>query len=229
MLVQSSSGKVYAVLANNDEYELGVLPEFLQISTTVFLSLRCRYRALKSDTFNPLLVPKPVLVGGIERSKNTLRGVMVLNTGFSVNKIGKGFPEIAATKLVTEVHAQGILVGKPEDGECLSTDDVRTDFVEHFAQLVESAIGPVFPPKDFSGCPDVMTPFDLHVFAQEAAETGTAPLSVIPDKASESESTMSNVTKIDFTALSAGQKDDLDTESGSEWGGNPTGDEGSPS
>jgi hypothetical protein len=178
MLVQSSSGKVYAILANNTAYELGIMPGLHVISTTVFLVARCRFKALASDHFDPMLVPKQVLVGGIERSENTLRGTVLLNTGFTLDKIGAGFPEIAATKLFKA--ADGFLLSLPGDPHAaVYINDKRDDFVKDFAQLVTSAIAPIYPAKDFSEVAPLINAFDLQMFAQKP-QAPKSPFATLP-------------------------------------------------
>jgi len=179
MLIQSGSGKVYAVLANNTEFELSLMPTLALQSTTVFLDLRCRYKSLLSDYFDPMLAPKQVLVGGIERSQNTLRGHMVLNTGFTLDKIGTGFPDIVAQKVYDT--CAGFLIGTEADTqECLTVKDRRDDFTHDFAQLVTSAIAPVHPAKDFSGASPLMNPFDLMIYTQTTATQPKSPFAAVP-------------------------------------------------
>lgn len=166
MLIQSTGGKVYAVLAHNATYELGVLPTIQLVSTTVFLAVRCRFKALASDYFDPMLAPKQVLVGGIERSGNTLRGTVMLNTGFTLEKVGAGFPEIASEKLFKAVD--GFLLALPgTEDAALFVHDKRNDFVKDFAQLVTSAIAPIYPAKDFSEVASLINAFDLGLFASK--------------------------------------------------------------
>jgi len=169
MLVQSGGGKVYAIIANNSEYELGLLPTLAVHSTTVFLMVRCRFKSLQSDLFNPMLVPKAVLVGGIERSTNTLRGTVALNTGFTVEKIGTGFPQLMAEKLYSV--ADGFLLphSAEQEAAALYSSDKHPDFVKDFTQLVESAVALVFPAKDFSQVPPLLTIFDLSIHMESAA------------------------------------------------------------
>lgn len=176
MLVQSGGGKVYAILADNDEYEVGILPQLALQSTTVFLSLRLRFKSRKSDYFDPMLAPKWVMCGGIERSKNTLRGTIMMNTGFTLEKVGGGFPEIIA-KRVAENSLDTLLPGvAPEETYdqvekvALYYSNIREDFVEDFGKLLSAAIEPVYPPKDFSQTPTLMTGFDFMMAVESAAE-----------------------------------------------------------
>lgn len=176
MLVQSGGGKVYAIIANNENFELGVLPTMQQVSTSIFLLLRLRFKSLQTDYFDPMLVPKAVLVSGIERSKNTLRSYYALNTGFTVEKVGAGFPELMAKKVLE--HAPGTILGKTHGSTeevALYDDSIRDDFVQDFSQLVESAIAPIYPSKDFSDVPPMLMPFDLQIHMELA--TNKAPAS----------------------------------------------------
>lgn len=178
MLVQSNGGKVYAILANNAGYELGVLPGIHLMSTTVFLVIRCRFKSLLTDYFDPMLAPKHVLVGGIERSENTLRGNVMLNTGFTLDKIGAGFPEIVATKLYHA--ADNFLLGQPGDPTvALYIPEKRDDFIKDFAQLVTSAIAPVYPAKDFSEVAPLTNAFDLQLFAAKP-QAPKSPFAAVP-------------------------------------------------
>lgn len=175
MLVQSNGGKVYAILADNEFYELGVMPTLKIFSTSVFLSIRCRFKARQADVFNPMLVPKEVLVGGIERSTNTLRGTVMLHTGFTIEKVGSGFPQLMAEKLFAA--APGFLL---KDDCALKEADLRAeDFVKDFSTLVLDAISPIYPASDFSNAPDLVTPFDLQVFMETASAEPTKPFSVV--------------------------------------------------
>lgn len=178
MLVQSGSGRVYAVIANNEGYELSLSPELTLISTSVFLTVRCRFKALQSEVFDPILVPKSVLVGGIERSGNTLRGTVMLNTGFTVEKLGSGFPEIVADKL--HKASDGFLFS-PGWSAAIYPKDKRGDFSKDFAQLVETQMGPFYPPKNFSDAPDLLTQFDLMMFANVSADAPESPFKVVSD------------------------------------------------
>lgn len=168
MLIQSGGGNVYAVLANNEDFELSVLPQLSVISTTVFLQVRCRYKSLKTEYFDPLLVPKRVLVGGIERSQNTLRGTVMLSTGFTLEKVGSGFPTIVSKRLFEA--AVGFLIADDTNffGECLTAKNLRSDFITDFSQLVTSAIAPISPAKDFSDAPALLTAFDLAQYSETA-------------------------------------------------------------
>lgn len=183
MLIQSGGGKVYAVIANDAHYELALMPTLALVSTTVFLTIRCRYKALQSEYFDPMLVPKPVLVGGIERSGNTLRGTVMLNTGFTPDKIGAGFAELVGTKLLD--NAKGFLLGTGLAGDIpLDTQHIRSDFLADFGQLVWGAIAPIYPAKDFSGIKPLLTTFDL-MLQQEHAGTAKTPLAAIPGGAAD--------------------------------------------
>ena len=197
MLVQSGSGQVYAVLANNDEFELSIMPTMAMQSTTVFLSLRCRFKSLKTDYFNPMLVPKPILVGGIERSENTLRGTILLNSGFTVDKVGSGFPELMAKKLVKAAPEILLPLSSETEKAALYLPNLREDFVEHFAQLVGSAIGMIYPAKDYSGVPALVNTFDAMIYMNQAAENGPAsPFAVVAGK--DKEDTGASVKKLTF-------------------------------
>lgn len=206
MLVQSNGGKVYAVLANNADYELGVLPQLTFQSTTCFLALRCRYKALTQTILNPMLIPKEVLVGGIERSGNTLRGVVMLNTGITVSKVGPNFGTWCAERLVKA--AAGFLMPEDPDG-FLSPKDLRTDFVGDFAQLLSSQVESIYPPKDFSQLPHLITAFDLEVYKDNLAADPKAAFSVV---ATNESATTGNVEKVKFGK-------DVDSEPASEEAG----------
>lgn len=178
MLVQSGGGKVYAVLANNAAFELGLMPQLQIMSTTVFLAVRCRFKSLTTDYFDPMLAPKQVLVGGIERSENTLRGTVMLNTGFTLEKVGAGFADIVSQKLFTA--ADGFLLGLVGAADVsLTVLDKRDDFTKDFAQLVTSAIAPIFPPKDFSEADVLINAFDLMLFGQ-TAQAPKSPFAALP-------------------------------------------------
>lgn len=178
MLIQSGGGKVYAVLANNAAFELSLMPQLLLQSTSVFLAVRCRYKALIENYFDPMKCPKQVLCGGIERSENTLRGTVMLNTGFTLDKIGAGFPTIVAEKLYHA--ADGFLLGLPGDEDAVLFDsNKRSDFVQDFAQLVLSAIAPVYPAKNFTHVPTLTNAFDLQIHAAKA-ETPASPFAALP-------------------------------------------------
>lgn len=192
MLIQSNGGKVYAVMAANADYEVAIMPGLHLVSTSVFLLLRLRYKSKNSPYFDPMLVPKCVLVGGIERSGNTLRGNLVLKTNFTINNVGKSFPALMAERLAH--HGPQIILA--EDG-CLTPEDMREDFEEDFAKLVESAISPIYPAKDFTGLPALSTPFDLALFVEEAGEA-EKPLHAVQD--AEEDHGTTNVTKLPFPA-----------------------------
>ena len=179
MLTQSASGNVYAVIANDTSHELSLMPTVQVMSTTVFLVIRCRFKSLVADYFDPMLVPKTVLVGGIERSKNTLRGTVMLATGFTLEKIGSGFPALMADRLLAA--APGFLLpNSPEEEKAaLYAPHIRSDFATDFAQLVNSAIEPVYPAKDFSGAEPLMTAFDLSIYAAGAG-TAKSGFSALP-------------------------------------------------
>lgn len=182
MLVQSNGGKVYAVLAQSGEHELGVMPTMQLASTTVLLVLRCRFKATIEDVFNPMLVPKAVLVGGIERSKNTLRGTVILNTGLTVDKIGPKFGKFCADKVLA--HAKEMLTPEHADAQeslALYHHNIRSDFFGDFAKLADAAVETVYPPKDFSAAPALITPFDLHVYMEQAAANPDSPFKVVAE------------------------------------------------
>jgi len=158
MIIQSGGGKIYAVLAKNKNFNLGILPQLTLVSTTIFLHLRCRYMDEKNTFFDPMLAPKQVLVAGdIERSKNTLRGFALLNTGVTIDKINKHFSTDAA-KLLWEA-SKDYLVGP---GVCVSNGDLRGDFVEDFAPLINAQIEVFYPPLDFTETVGLTNAFDLE-------------------------------------------------------------------
>lgn len=189
MLIQSNGGKVYAVLANNANHELAVLPGLTLMSTSIFLSLRCRFRSLAETYFDPMLVPKRMLVSGIERSEGTLRTTLYMNTGFSVEKVGAGFPNIVA-KMVYE-NAHTLLLPHKEtasEGLALYAEDRHPDFQTDFAKLVLPTLAPIYPPKDFSDVPVIVSEFDLMLHSQNVPEKGPAsPFSVLDGKGAGSD------------------------------------------
>lgn len=172
MLIQSGSGKVYAVLAKNEQYSLSLLPAMQVISTTVILVLRCRYVSEKG-VLDPMLVPKRVLAGGVERAENSLRSTSICNTGITVDKVGKSFPMLMAEKIKT---AAGHYYLQFDEGETppadgfLTPDDLRHDFEESFAQLLENAISPIYPTKDFSTVPFLGSGYDFSMAMEKAGE-----------------------------------------------------------
>lgn len=170
MLVQSGGGKVYAVIANNEAHELALLPTLQLNSQTIFLLIRCRFKALKQDAFDPMLTPKTILVGGIERSANTLRGNVMMNTGFTMDKIGPSFPTLIAEKLQAAAPGFILPMSAEQEAAAVYAHEMRADFVKDFAQLVESALAPIYPPKDFSDCPVIATPYDMAMATENAKE-----------------------------------------------------------
>lgn len=209
MLVQSGGGKVYAIIANNDHFELGLLPQISLVSTTIFLAVRFRYKALKADVFDPMLVPKKVLVGGVERSKDTLRGTVMMASGFTIEKVGMGFPELVSKKLFAAMEDLMLPPEAPsstwkEGAEevCLYAHDRRDDFVTDFGQLLASAIEPIYPAKDFSKAPVLMNDFDMQLFmASAAAAQPPSPFTAMDGGKVEQPDT-ANVKKFPFGAPS---------------------------
>ena len=202
MLVQSGSGNVYAVLADTPEFELSVMPQMQFISTSIFLALRCRYK-VKSATgepvqFDPMLVPKRVLAGGAERSSNTLRSVQYLNSGFTIEKVGSGFPELMATKIKLRCLAYYLIY---DEGEAipktpfLGVNNYRDDFMEDMPKLITQAIAPIYPPKDFSGVPDLCSPMQFQWHMANAKEADKA-FKVVPTEAGDPPA--DNVSKVSF-------------------------------
>ena len=198
MLVQSGGNNVYAVLANTDEFELSIMPTLTIQSTTVILALRCRFKSLQTDYFDPMMVPKSVLVSGIERSKNTLRGTLMLNTGFTVEKVGSGFPDIVAKKLVSEVPGILLPISEEQEKAVLYINHLRDDFATDFAKLVTSVIAPISPAKNFSKVPALLSLFDMGIYMAAAAEHGPeVPFKVVPEP--EPAGTGASVKKLDVS------------------------------
>lgn len=192
MFVQSGGGKVYAVLAQNPHYQLALLPTPTLVSTTVVVAVRCRYVDLGNKPLNPLLIPKTVLVGGIERSENTLRGTVMLNSGITVDKVGKGFSEITAKKLYD--HAPGFLMSD-EKGSFLDVSDLRDDFVGDFTKLLDAQMGQFYPAKDLSNSPVLITGFDLSLHLDTLKSDPAAPFAVVSETPEVEDS---NVEKVQF-------------------------------
>jgi len=201
MLVQSGGGKVYAVLADNADFELAILPAMQIISTSVVLHLRCRYKIRTGDHFDPMLVPKRVLAGGVVRSGNTLRSAVVFNTGFTVEKAGKSFPALMATKVQKHalLHYLTYDAGEtPGLNTFLGPDCSRDDFQEDFAKLVEQAIGPIYPAKDFGPVPALLTVHDFG-WHMENVEDAHTKLASVPDAfAVPDAETETNVKSVQF-------------------------------
>jgi hypothetical protein len=198
MLVQSGSGKVYAVLADNADFELAIMPVLQVISTTVVLALRCRYKARTDNHFNPMLVPKRVLAGGVDRSDNTLRSVAMFNTGFTVDKVGKSFPALMADKIETVALTHYLTYDQnetPAANNFIGPMDLRQDFCEDFSKLIEQAISPIYPAKDLSSVPQLTTTHDF-VVAMDSAEDKHTKLHAVPAPASDD--VMANVKKLTF-------------------------------
>ena len=199
MLVQSGSGKVYAVLADNPIYELAIMPNLQVISTSVFLMLRCRYKVrTQGAQFDPMLVPKRVLAGGIERSGNTLRSNAVLNTGFSIEKVGSGFPSLMAKKVYESAVAHYVTYDASEAPAAegfLTHHNLREDFHKDFAGLVESCIGPIYPAKDFTPVPLLTTQFNFAMAMENVNDKHTG-LHSVPETTEDS--AFENVAKVDF-------------------------------
>ena len=203
MLIQSGGQKVYAVLAKNDKYNLGILPTVALVSATVFVSLRLRYMDELNKFFDPHTVPKEVLVSGIERSANTLRGTVLLNTGVKVGSIGKSFPMDVAEPLIKA--APGFLF---EDDSCVTTSDIREDFAPDFCQLLENSLANYYPPLDLSDMTGLMDGFQLEQMKLAAAVQDKTGLTVVPTI--EENPDNSNITKLSFGGAPLAQSADDD-------------------
>lgn len=194
MLVQSGGGKVYAVLANNDTYQLGLLPQVMLVSTTVMLNIRYRYQHLKKQNFDPTVLSKTLLVNGVEQSKDTARGTIALNTKIDISKIGKNFGLITA-KMIRD-NASSIFLG---DDDFLTEDNLREDFDGDFDKLLKPQLEHIYPPKDFSSAPTFMTTFDVNLIAKEGAPSDETILSEIKGgKDDDGPANVANVVKVSF-------------------------------
>ena len=173
MFVQSGSGKVYAVLADNEKYEVACLPQVSFQSQTVMLAVRVRYKIKDGQTLDPMLLPKKMLISGIDRSVNTLRATLVLNPNIALHKIGSGYGEICA-KMLYELSADYILpVDKPVDDPFLWAPDRRDDFIHDFGQLVMQAVSPFYPAKDYGELYGLNDIFELNFFEPPEATPDT--------------------------------------------------------
>lgn len=204
MLIQSGGGNVYAVLARNTDFELSISPALAIISTSVFFSVRLRYKSLTKPYFDPLLVPKPVMVGGVERSNDTLRGTMLLNTYTRVHQIGPVFAMSVAA--LVKSNAGGVLIhDDPDEGGFLNIADLRDDFEEDFTKLIEPQLGMIFPQKDFSEAGVFLTGYDMNAIMSVADEKTPKPeLTVIQnEQAPTLPGVAGNLVKLDFAKLEA--------------------------
>lgn len=198
MLVQSGGGKVYAVLADNADFELAILPQLQIISTSVMLQLRCRYKIRTGPHFNPMMVPKRVLAGGVERSGDTLRSVAMFNTGFGIQKVGSSFPAIMAERVQKHALNHYLTYDEgetPAASNFITSGHARPDFMEDFPKLVEQAIGPIFPAKDFGNVPPLTTMHDFS-WHLENVNDAHAGLTAVPDEPKDDGAT--NVEKVTF-------------------------------
>ena len=162
MITQSGGGRLYAVLAENGTFQLSVEPSLALFSDKCFLALRLRWKN-KEGPLDPTILPVQVLSGGIDRSHDTLRATMMLNTGLALHQVGKAFSHNMAKKM--EKESKGVLVSEDPDA-FLSVHDYREDFVTDFGKLIDKAIGGIFPTKDFNHLPAIMTPYDLNMYME---------------------------------------------------------------
>lgn len=203
MFVQSNSGKVYAILADNEHYEIGILPGLRLISTSVVLYLRCRYRNRSGEPFDPMLAPKRVLAGGVERSEDTLRSTCIYNTGWTIEQVGKSFSPLMADKIQTAALSHFLMYDTNEaqpPANFINVMDVRDDFREDFGKLITQTISAIYPVKDLSGIPEFTTEFDFGVAVQYVDDKQTN-LTAVPDAATD------NVQKVDFIQPTIGKVD----------------------
>lgn len=156
MIVQSGSGGLYAILARSTAYELGLQPKTTLISTTVVIQVRFRFKSLINPVLDPMLCPKTVLAGGIEQSDNTVRGTLFLNPGVTIDKIGTSYAGLCADLMLE--HGPAFLMAA--DGMFLPVD-LRDDFTTDFAKLVQAALAPFYPAKDFKEAIGVHNPFNF--------------------------------------------------------------------
>jgi hypothetical protein len=85
------------------------------------------------------------------------------------------------------------------DGDsCLASSDIRDDFEKDFAQLLTAQWDVVYPPKDYSTFPDLMTVFDLNVSKDSAAAIDKGP------KLSTVSGDDDKLVKVQFGALTPG-------------------------
>lgn len=169
MLVQSGGGKVYAILADSADFEVGIMPTLHLASTTVMLTLRFRFKARTSEVLDPMLLPKKGLSSGIEQSKNTVRGTLIMSTGFTVEKLGLGSADIITEKAQAGL-TDYILTPTGDESVPLSKANIRDDFVADFPQLVLSALAPIYPPKNFSKAPVTMSAFEFGLYMEGVSD-----------------------------------------------------------
>lgn len=206
MIVQSGGNKLYAVLAMTEQYELGLLPILSNLNQHAIVSIRCRYKDKLNPYFDAMQVPKPVLLAGIERSKNTLRGMVHCNTQIPLASL----TEKSAAKMATLVRdlADGFLIG---EGSPLSASDIREDFVEDFAKLLAPQIEMQAPQK-IGSKPALLTAMDLDMIKQSAGDlpTPVQAATALTDETGQD----TNVVKVPFGHASAGADDDDGTSDG---------------
>ena len=189
MLVQSKSGKVYAVIAHNSDFEISVMPMLVLVSTTVMVHCRFRFKDLKRAIYDPMNCPKLVLTGGVERSKDTLRGELMLNTGIKLELAPKAFPTVAGLMLQDAVIES--LLG---DETGVWIHNVRTDFIQDFAKLLTAQWASMYPAKNYASLPRLMTATDLEIHKNGLPSDDTGPdLSVASDNTTDG-----NLIKLPF-------------------------------
>lgn len=189
MIVQSGGGKLYAVIADTPQYELGLLPILTNVKGTAVVTIRCRYKDRINDWIDATIVPKPVLLAGVERSKNTLRGIVHLTTGMLMHKLGKNSHVKFAEQVVQA--AEGFLW----DDTCpLKTEHMREDFIADFAKLLEPQVMNAIPGL-ISEDVALMSAMDLAMMQEGHVPTPGVGEAV---KAATAEKGDTNVVKVPF-------------------------------
>jgi len=149
MLVQSGGGKVYAILADTKEREVGLAVKTMILHNSVFMSLRIRYKA-RDGKITKMDMPKRMLTGDTESSPDTFRTLLAIPTGVHPEKVTKTFGEEWARKI--QNASGGVIL---EEGGFLEKINIRSDFIKDMGEVIMKSLGAMYPPKYLGASPSV--------------------------------------------------------------------------